>query len=84
MDCRGQRQFSGESMNTDMNEQKWTVRELTMQNIQAGAEYRKLSLEGVDILDVVSSVEKGVDAALDNWGQIIEEAIRNARRKKGK
>jgi len=71
-------------MNTDMNEQKWTVRELTMQNIQDVAEYRKLSLEGVDILDVVYSVEKGVDAALDNWGQIIEEAILNARRNKGK
>ena len=71
-------------MDTDMNEQKWTVRELTMQNIQAVAEYRKLSLEGVDILDVVSSVEKGVDAALDNWGQIIEEAILNARRNMGK
>ena len=71
-------------MNTNMNEQKWTVRELTMQNIQDVAEYRKLSLEGVDILDVVSSVEKGVDAALDNWGQIIEEAILNARRNKGK
>ncbi len=71
-------------MKTDMNEQKWTVRELTMQNIQGVAEYRKLSLEGVDILDVVSSVEKGVDAALDNWGQIIEEAILNARRNKGK
>ena len=71
-------------MKTDMNEQKWTVRELTMQNIQDVAEYRKLSLEGVDILDVVYSVEKGVDAALDNWGQIIEEAILNARRNKGK
>ncbi len=71
-------------MNTDMDEQKWTVRELTMQNIQDVAEYRKLSLEGVDILDVVYSVEKGVDAALDNWGQIIEEAILNARRNKGK
>ncbi len=55
-----------------------------MQNIQDVAEYRKLSLEGVDILDVVYSVEKGVDAALDNWGQIIEEAIRNAGRNKGK
>jgi hypothetical protein len=43
-------------MNTDMDEQKWTVRELTMQNIQD----------------------------LDNWGQIIEEAILNARRNKGK
>lgn len=71
-------------MDTDMNEQKWTVRELTMQNIQDVAEYRKLSLKGVDILDVVSSVEKGVDAALDNWGQIIEEAIRNAGRKKNR
>ena len=71
-------------MNTEMNEQKWTVRELTMQNIQAVAEYRKLSLEGVDIPDVVSSVEKGVDAALDNWGQIIEEAILNAGRKNNK
>jgi len=71
-------------MNTDMNEQKWTVRELTMQNIQDVAEYRNLSLEGINILDVVHSVEKGVDAALDNWGQIIEEAIRNAGRNKGK
>jgi hypothetical protein len=69
-------------MDTDMNEQKWTVRELTMQNIRDVAEYRKLSLEGVDLLDVVYSVEKGVDAALDNWGQIIEEAIRNAGRNK--
>ena len=71
-------------MDTDVNEQKWTVRELTMQNIRDVAEYRKLSLEGVDILDVVSSVEKGVDVALDNWGQIIEEAILNAGRKNGK
>jgi hypothetical protein len=71
-------------MDTNLSEQKWTVRELTMQNIEAVAEYRKLSLDGVDILDVVYSVEKGVDAALDNWGQIIEEAILNARRNKGK
>ena len=71
-------------MDTNIDEQKWTVRELTMQSIRDVAEYRKLSLEGVDILDVVSSVEKGVDAALDNWGQIIEEAIRNARRNNGK
>lgn len=71
-------------MNTDMNEQKWTVRELTMQNIEAIAEHRNLSLEDIDILDVVHSVEKGVDAALDNWGEIIEEAIRNARRNRNR
>lgn len=65
----------------DTHEKKWTVRELTMQNIIDIAERQKLSLEGVDILDIVSSVEKGVDAALDNWGQIIEEAIINAKRK---
>jgi hypothetical protein len=53
-----------------------------VQNIEAVAEYRNLSLEGIDIMDIVHSVEKGVDAALDNWGQIIEEAIRNAGRKK--
>ena len=68
----------------DMIEEKWTVRELTLDIIRDVAESRKLSLDGIDILDVVSSVEKGVDAAIDNWGEIIEEAIRNAGRKKGR
>ncbi len=34
------------------------------------------------ILDVVSSVEKGVEVALENWDQIVTEAIINARAKK--
>jgi len=64
-------------MDTDIIEKRWQVKELTMQEIRDVAEYKGLSLEGVDVLDIVSSVERGVDAALDNWGQIITEAIRN-------
>ncbi len=61
---------------------KWSVKELTMQCIRDVAEHKGLSLEGVDILDVVSSVEKGVEVALENWGQIVAEAIINARARK--
>ncbi len=68
---------------TDMRRaDKWPVKELTMQNIRDVAEHKRLSLEGVDILDVVSSVEKGVEVALENWDQIVAEAIINARARK--
>lgn len=62
-----------------MSDPKWPVKELTMQCIRDVAEHKGLSLEGVDILDVVSSVEKGVEVALENWDQIVAEAIINAR-----
>ncbi len=65
-----------------MTDQKWQVKELTMQCILDVAEHEGLSLEGVDILDVVSSVEKGVEVALENWDQIVAEAIINARARK--
>lgn len=68
---------------TDMcRADKWPVKELTMQNIRDVAEHKRLSLEGVDILDVVSSVEKGVEVALENWDQIVAEAIIHARARK--
>lgn len=65
-----------------MNDQKWLVKEITMRNIRDVAEHKGLSLEGVDILDVVSSVEKGVEVALENWDQIVAVAIINARARK--
>ncbi len=61
-----------------MADNKWTVKELTTDNIEAVAAQHKISLKGVDLEDVAHSVRKGVDAALYNWDDIVLEAIRNS------
>lgn len=57
---------------------KWIVKELTTDHIEAVAAQHKISLKGVDLEDVAHSVRKGVDAALYNWDDIVLEAIRNS------
>ncbi len=57
---------------------KWIIKELTMDHIEAVAAHHKISLKGVDLEDVAHSVQKGVDAALYNWDDIVLEAIRNS------
>ncbi len=57
---------------------KWIVKELTTDHIEAVAALHKISLKGVDLEDVAHPVRKGVDAALYNWDDIVLEAIRNS------
>ncbi len=57
---------------------KWIVKELTTDHIEAVAAQHKISLKGVDLEDVAHSVRKGVDAALENWGEIVRLAIRES------
>jgi hypothetical protein len=58
---------------------EWPVKEITRDNIEAIAQQLGIPMERIDddvISDIVHSVRKGVDAALDNWGAIVREAIR--------
>jgi hypothetical protein len=60
-----------------MADDKWIVKELTTDHIEAVAAQHKISLKGVDTEDVAHSVRKGVEAALYNCDDIVLEAIRN-------
>jgi hypothetical protein len=67
-------------MSVNTNE-GWSVKELTIDNIEAIAQQLGIPMERIDddvISDIVHSVRKGVDAALDNWGEIVREAIRQS------
>lgn len=60
---------------------QWIVKTLTMSNIEAVAEQLGISMDRINadvINDIVHSVEKGVDAALENWGDIVREAIKTS------
>lgn len=60
---------------------QWTVKELTRDNIEAIAQQLGIPMERIDddaISDIVHSVQKGVDAAIDNWGEIVRLAIRES------
>lgn len=60
---------------------QWAVKELTRNNIEEIAEQLGISMERTNddaISDIVHSVQKGVDAALENWGEIVREAIRQS------
>jgi len=57
---------------------QWIVKTLTLNNIETLAEEMGISMDRItsDVISViVHSVEKGVDAALENWGDIVREAI---------
>jgi len=57
---------------------QWTVKELNRYNIEEIAEQLGIPMERIDddvISDIVHSVQKGVDAALENWGVIVRLAI---------
>lgn len=47
-------------------------------DIRAVADREGLSLDGIDLDDVIHYVKKGIEAALDNRDEIIEEAIEMA------
>lgn len=56
----------------------WSVYALTFAIVQEIAVRKDLSLEGVDMDDIIHYVRKGVEAALDNRDEIIADAIRQA------
>ena len=67
-------------MSVSTNEE-WSVKELTRDNIEAIAQQLGIPMESINddvISDIVHSVQKGVDAALDNWGDILRDAIRES------
>jgi hypothetical protein len=61
--------------------EEWSVKELTRYNIEDIAQQLGIPMERIDddvISDIVHSVRKGVDAALENWGEIVRLAIRES------
>jgi len=53
----------------------------TRDNIEDIAQQLGIPMERIDddvISDIVHSVSKGVDAALENWGEIVRSAIRES------
>ncbi len=61
--------------------EEWSVKELTRDNIEAIAQQLGIPVKRINddiISDIVHSVRKGVDAALENWGEIVREAIRQS------
>jgi hypothetical protein len=61
--------------------EEWSVRELTRDNIEDIAQQLGISMEKINddvISDIVHSVRKGVDTALENWGEIVHLAIRES------
>ncbi len=63
-----------------MNEE-CSVKELTRDNIEAIVQQLGIPMERINdnvINDIVHSVRKGVDAALENWDEIVRLAIRES------
>lgn len=61
--------------------EEWSVKELTRDNIEAIAQQLGIPVERINddvISDIVHSVRKGIDAALENWGEIVRLAIRES------
>jgi len=61
--------------------EEWSVKELNRDNIEEIAQQLGIPIETINddiIRDIVHSVRKGVDAALDNWGEIVRLAIRES------
>lgn len=60
---------------------QWTVKDLTRDNIETIAQQLGIPMERINdnvINDIVHSVRKGVDAALENWDEIVRLAIRES------
>ena len=58
--------------------EEWSVKELTRDNIEAITQKLGIPVERINddvISDIVYSVRKGVDSALENWGEIVRLAI---------
>ncbi len=60
-------------------ERTWNCYTLSELDIQEVAEQKGLSLEGIDLEDVISSIKKGIGWALDNRDEIIEVGIQQGR-----
>jgi hypothetical protein len=61
--------------------EEWSVKELTRDNIEEIAQQLGIPMERINddvISNIVHSVRKGVDAALENWGEIVREAIQQS------
>ncbi|MDP2755500.1 MAG: hypothetical protein Q8P40_14075, partial [Nitrospirota bacterium] len=59
-------------------ERTWDCYTLSEDDIKEVAERKGMNLEGIDLEDVISSIKKGIEWALDNRDEIIEEGIRQA------
>ncbi len=57
----------------------WHCYTLCMDDIKAVADRKGLSLEEIDLEDIIHYIKKGIECALDNRDEIIEMAIRQAR-----
>lgn len=64
---------------TKREKQTWEMWTLSEDGIREIAKQKKLSLNGIDFDDVAHYVKKGIQAALDNWDEIIYNAIRNVK-----
>lgn len=60
------------------SEKTWDCYTLSELDIQEVAEGKGIVLEGIDLEDVIHYIKKGIEWALDNRDEIIEEAIRQA------
>ena len=61
--------------------EEWSVKDLTRDNIEAFTQQLGIPMERINddvTSDIVHSVRKGVDAALENWDEIVSLAIRES------
>ena len=61
--------------------EEWAVMALTRMHIEEVAEHLGITKDRLtqEVIDsIVHSVKKGVDAALENWGDIVREAIEDS------
>lgn len=61
-------------------EKQWECYTLILGDVEAVAERKGLDLEGIDLEDVFHYIKKGIEWALDNRDEIIEDAIRQGRK----
>jgi hypothetical protein len=57
------------------DQHEWDVWTLSEEHIKEIASRKRISLNGVDLEDVAHYVNKGIQAALDNWDEIVYNAI---------
>ena len=64
----------------DKSEKQWECYTLILGDVEAVAEHKGIDLEGIDLEDVFHYIKKGIEWALDNRDEIIEDAIRQGRK----
>lgn len=60
------------------SEKQWECYTLILGDVEAVAERKGLDLEGIDLEDVFHYIKKGIEWALDNRDEIIQDAISQA------